>query len=338
MLHIIDSKGNTNTATGGTGPYMIKPGTTPSEDKADFVAFDDYHGGHPMTRQLSYLIVDSEQEAYDAVKSGKANIGGELFDYKIVSKLDKSSEKVKRISGSFVTYLSINTIKPNSPLQKKEVRQAIRLALDLDKVIKDSKLEATPASQMVTQEIPGYNPDVRVPKQDIEKAKQLLADAGYPNGFTTSLTYTKSGNDLAANSVRDQLAQVGIKLENREMPTNDFEAYYSLITSNQTDLGILGYSSDTYDAFDVYDGVYRQDGIYESTQLDEYMGKAESTFDAKKRLKVLQDIATYADEDTPVIPLFSRSYYWVTDNENYVLPRDISNQALGVYYWKAHLK
>ena len=68
------------------------------------------------------------------------------------------------------------------------------------------------------------------------------------------------------------------------------------------------------------------------------MGKAESTFDAKKRLKVLQDIATYADEDTPVIPLFSRSYYWVTDNENYVLPRDISNQALGVYYWKAHLK
>jgi ABC-type transport system substrate-binding protein len=68
------------------------------------------------------------------------------------------------------------------------------------------------------------------------------------------------------------------------------------------------------------------------------MDEAESTFDVKKRLKVLQDIATYTDEDNPVIPLFSRSYYWVVDNENYVLPRDISNQALGVYYWKAHLK
>lgn len=337
MVHIVDGSGNYNTATGGTGPYIIKPGTKPSDKKLDLVAFDDYHGGRPMTRQLSYFVVDSEDAAIDAVKNGKANIGGEITG-EAISRLDKSSEKVKKINGSFVTYLSINTTRPNTPLQKKEVRQAIRLGLDLDKVIKDAKIEATPASQSVTQEIPGYNPSVKVPKQNIEKAKQLLADAGYPNGFTINLTHTKTGNELAAKSIQSQLAAIGVKIEDISLESNDFDAYYSMVTSGQTDLAILGYSSDTYDAYDVYDGVFRQDGIYKSDQLDEYMDKAESTFDAKKRLKILQDIATFANEDTPVIPLFSRTYYWVTDNENYVLPRDIFNQALGVYYWKAHLK
>ena len=338
LLSIVDSKGNYNTVTGGTGPYIIKPGTKPSEDKIDLVAFDDYHGGKPMTRQLSFFVVDSEEAAYNAVKSGKANIGGDLSGGAIVSKLDKSSDKIIKIVNGSVTYLSINTVRPDSPLQKKEVRQAVRLAFNIDKLLKDSGIDATIASQIVPQEIPGYNPDVKVPKQDIKKAKQLLADAGYPNGFTINFTHTKSGNEELSKSIVSQLAQIGVKVEEVELPSDNFDEYYKLIIGGKTDLAILGYSSDTYDAFDVYDGAFRQDGIYTSPQLDEYMGEAESTFDVKKRLKVLQDIAAYVDEDTPVIPLFFRSFYWITDNADYVLPRDISNQGLGVYYWKAHLK
>lgn len=337
MLHIIDSKGDTNTASGGTGAYMIKPGTKPSKGKIDLVAFDDYHAGRPMTRQLSFFVVDSEQAAYDAVKSKKANIGGE-FAEDMVSKIDKSSDKVRKIGGAFITYLSINTIRPDSPLQKKEVRQAVRLALSLDKLIKDSGIDATSVSQSVTQEIPGYNPNIKVPKQDIEKAKQLLTEAGYPNGFTINFTHTKSGNEAVSKSIINQLAQIGVKIEEVVVSSDDFGEFYDLITGGKTDLAILGYSSDTYDAFDVYDGVFREDGIYSSAQLDKYMEEANTEFDAKKRLKILQDIATFANEETPIIPLFSRNYYWVTDNASYVLPRDISNQALGVYYWKAHLK
>jgi peptide/nickel transport system substrate-binding protein len=337
LLFIIDSKGNYNAANGGTGAYIIKPGTTPTEDKVDFVAFDKYHGGKPTTRQLSFMTVDSEKAAIDAVKDGKANIGGDISSDGLPL-IDTKSNKVKKIEGNSVTYLNINTVKPNSPLQKKEVRQALRLALNIDKVITSAGLDATPASQMVPSTIPGYNPSLVVAKHDIDKAKQLLTSAGYPNGFTINFTFTDSGNDKVSEEIKNQLAAINVKTDNVKMSATDFDAFYEAIASGKTDIAILGYSSDTYDALDVYEGVYIIDKTYRSDTLDDYMEKARTTFDSKKRLQILKDIAAFADEETIVIPMFIRNYYWLMDKANYNLPRDINNQGLGVFYWKATLQ
>lgn len=96
LVHIVDSKTvpATNTLTGGTGPYIVKPNTTPSENQLDLVAFDDYHGGRPLTRALSFRVVDSEDAAIEAVRSGKTNIGGEITSEGL-QKIDKMIQKSK---------------------------------------------------------------------------------------------------------------------------------------------------------------------------------------------------------------------------------------------------
>jgi peptide/nickel transport system substrate-binding protein len=191
---------------------------------------------------------------------------------------------------------------------------------------------------MVTQEIPGYNPDVRVPKQDIEKAKQLLADAGYPNGFKINFTYNEAHADIV-DILEKQLAKAGITLDRVEMPLNNFDEYLDVIKSKKAGFAILAYSTDTLDALESYEGLFRQISEVEGDEkLNEYINQASEEFDAKDRLKILQDLAMHVDEQSLVAPMVQRTYYWLTDNSSYVFPRDMPNSGMGNYYWKAHLE
>ena len=338
MVYIVDGENKTNTATGGTGPYTIKPGTTASEDKLDFVAFDDYHDGRPQVRALNFRLVEDESAAVKAVKDGKANIAGELTTDGIQG-LDEKTTNITKLSSNAILYVIFNSMNDtSSPLSKKDVRQAIRSALDLNELIKKAATDTSPASQIVPQDIPGYNPDIKVPKQDIEKAKQLLADAGYPNGFKINFTYTSAHTGIVS-VIEKQLSKVNITLDKVEIPLNDYTVYQTMLEEGKAGLSIIGYSSDTLDALEAYEGLFKQvSKVKDDEKLDEYMSQASGEFDAKKRLKILQDLAVYTDEQSFMAPMLQRTYYWVIDKPSYVFPRDMSNSGMGTYYWKAHLE
>jgi peptide/nickel transport system substrate-binding protein len=338
MVYIVDGENKANTATGGTGPYIIKPGTKPSEDKLDLVAFDDYHDGRPQVRSLDFRLVESEVEAVKAVRDGKANIAGELTT-EGVKGVDKDKIDLRKLSSNAILYVIFNSMNDSSsPLSKKDVRQAIRSALNMDEIIKGAAPDTSPASQIVPQDIPGYNPDVKVSKQDIEKAKQLLTDAGYPNGFKINFTYISAHTDMV-NILENQLSKVNITLDRVEIPLNDYTIYQNMLEEGKAGLSIIGYSSDTLDALEAYEGLFNQvSKVKGDERLDKYMSQASGEFDAKKRLEILQNLAVYTDEQSLMAPMIQRVYYWVTDNTSYVLPRDMSNSGTGTYYWKAHLK
>lgn len=336
LLYIIDSKGDTDTATGGTGPYKIKPGTTPSEDKLDLVAFDDYHGGRPMTRALSFILADSEEDAVKAVKDGKANIGGELTA-EGVKGIDRKLTDVRDLSSTAIFSVSFNSTATSSPLQKKEVRQAIRSAIDIDEIIEKVIPGTTPASQLLTQEIPGYNPKIKVTKHDVEKAKQLLTEAGYPDGFKLNFTYIAAHKDTV-DLLEKQISKIGITFDRVEIPIAEFDKWQDLLSSGKTDLSIIVYSSDTLDGLETYEGLFSTYSKLDSLKMNQYIQEISDEFDAKKRLKIMQETAAYVDEEALIAPILRRSYYWVTDNSSYVLPRDMPNSGTGTYYWKAHLR
>lgn len=232
--------------------------------------------------------------------------------------------------------MALNSLK-SGPLQKKEVRQALRYAINIEDVTQKANLEATPASQILDKSVPGYNPKLKVAKQDVTKAKKLLTDAGYPNGFSLNFTYYRTGNEKVVSIIVEQLAQVGVILQ-PVLIDSSFSDLYDRLLAGETEVAILAYSSDTYDGLDVFDGALRQTNQYSSPKLDAYIEEVTKTFDPKKRLMLLQQISEFANEEMIVIPLYTRNYFWLTDNVSYVLPRDVSNQGMGVYFWKAHLK
>lgn len=115
--------------------------------------------------------------------------------------------------GSGATSLVPDSANPNSPWSKLQVRQAAQYAIDTDAIVKAIFVtEAEPANQWIYKGHWGYNPDVKGYPFDPAKAKQLLAEAGYPNGFKTKITYL--GTDAASarpyTAVQGFLKAVGI--------------------------------------------------------------------------------------------------------------------------------
>ncbi len=103
---------------------------------------------------------------------------------------------------------------PNSPFAKKAVREALEYAIDKQALAESLGYGfQQPVTMMAPPGTAGYNPDFKGRPYNVEKAKQLLADAGYPNGFETTMMYQTGGaaKDLAA-AVQNYLAEVGIKV------------------------------------------------------------------------------------------------------------------------------
>lgn len=335
FLPIIDSKEkDSNTLNGGTGPYILKKGTKPTNSHLELVAFNQYHGGEITTRELKFYLVNSQGDAIKDVKSGRANFGGELPSKKI-SGVGKD-DTILDISGNTVGFIVMNTLKPDSPLAKKEVRQAIRYTVDKEKLMKAGNISGETINQLVPKTIPGYNSNIPPHKINIAKAKELMASAGYTGGFSLSLYYYKIGNEKVVPELIKQLGQIGIKITT--YPQNEFGDLYDSITSGKTDLATLAYASDTYDALDVYDGMLKQLNQFNSPEIYQDMDKASTIFNSNDRLLALQKIAGEIDEEVPVIPLYNRSYFWLLDKDSYYIKRDVPTAGMGIYFWKVHKK
>jgi ABC-type transport system substrate-binding protein len=211
------------------------------------------------------------------------------------------------------------------------VRQASSLALDRSKLVKMSGGEVI--NQLIPPTIPGYNPNITVPKQDVAKAKSLLATAGYPNGFTVELTYTQVREALISQVI-SQLADVGIKIKSN-VPTSD-DDFYDTALAAKTDIFYIGYSSDYLDGADVLGSTLNSPN-YKNQKLFDEIDALATEIDGSVRLKTLQNLSKQAADDYAMIPLFAPVQSSVV-RPNFNLKLDTPNSLTGIYFYKVSLK
>jgi ABC-type transport system substrate-binding protein len=153
--------------------------------------------GKPYLDGIEYSIITNLTTAANVFKNGGANVltrmNTETYrDIKESGKyvIDTDEKLAGAYLGSGIMFDSGN---PDSPFANLKVRQAVMHAVDTEAIAK-SVLNglAVPTNQYNTPASPFYNPDVKGYPYDPEKAKQLLAEAGYPNGFKTKLTVESS--------------------------------------------------------------------------------------------------------------------------------------------------
>jgi peptide/nickel transport system substrate-binding protein len=109
-------------------------------------------------------------------------------------------------------YLTMNVTKP--PFDSLLVRQAVNMAIDKDRVVRIINNRAAPANQPLPPLMPGYDKSYAGYPHDVEKAKQMLAEAGYPDGFETELyAMNVDPNPRIAQAIQQDLAVIGIKAE-----------------------------------------------------------------------------------------------------------------------------
>ncbi len=298
-LNIFDTKGKPNDASTGTGPYTLKAGTEATADLTQLVAFNGYYGSKVHVKEVDYVYYAEEKDVLTALQQNKLEIGL-LNDQALMAKVgSKFKDYVPETT--LVALMVPNTSKPGSPLANKTVRQAVYTALDPVAILKARGLIGTAASQPVPVSIPGYNPTVKRPKTDVAQAKALLAQAGYPNGFTMKFTYFKNAGDLATE-LQKELGAIGVTLTLD--PQTDGPTLQKKAFGGQTDAYYYSLSSDLIDTADVYNGLVYQQKNYSNTALDKLNTEQATTIDPAKRLKLLQQMNSTFMSDYGVFPMY----------------------------------
>jgi peptide/nickel transport system substrate-binding protein len=202
----------------GTGPYQFESGVPKQE--AIVTAFDKYFGGAPPIKRVVTRTVPDLNAQVVGLENGQYDM---LYiapeDPAIVKRLTDKGFVRTRISRNEPEVLLMNvTVKPFDDLK---VRQAIAYALDRQQLIDLAYSDvAKPWYSPVPEGFFGATTDVPRTDRDVNKSKQLLAEAGYPNGLDVTMNVYDTQR-LASDVFSEQLKQVGIRVtqEQLDQPT-----------------------------------------------------------------------------------------------------------------------
>ena len=213
--------------------------------------------------------------------------------------------------GSHVWYLGINNEK--KPFTDKRVRQAMNYAVNKEAIVRDV-LKGTGAVSAgpVLPKTWGADPGLKPFPYDPERAKNLLAEAGYPNGFTTTLWSPESGSGMQSpvamsTVIQSNLKAVGI---NATIQTMEWGAFLTKLRSKEQDLFALSWMSGNEDPDMVmypllhssqHTPVGPNRAMYKNPKFDELLQEARLATDQNKRAQLYRDAQKILMDDPPWI-------------------------------------
>ena len=221
---------------------------------------------------------------------------------------------------------------PENPLLDRRVRQALLTSINrqgiADRIMQGA---AAPAGQWMPADTFGYNPAVKLPPNDPEGAKKLLAEAGFPNGFQLTI-HVPSDRYVNGSEVGQAVAQmwsrIGVKTTVETVP---WSVYASRVLKHEYAMTMLGWGNGTgegsYALVNVL-GSYNKAagrgnlnwGGYVSPVVDKALDDATAAFDDDKREAILQASVKAVMDDIAIIPLFHYANIWAAKNPLKVTP------------------
>lgn len=301
-----------NSKSNGTGPFKVDQYVP--NDKITMSAWTESWRKVKLT-QINIKVLPELATRMAALRTNEVDIiGGVDVD---------STETLKRENLNVVwgpvaqTYgFTFDTLQ--GPMMDKRVRQAINYAVDKESMVKVLRrgFGRVEDGQMVQPETFGYNPSLKAYPFDVAKAKQLLAEAGYPNGFETKIGLVADSRPMA-EAVAGYLAPLGIKAE---IVIMDFSAFRSkLYDGGREPIFAVGWNN--YPAFDADFALvqYRCDkpatAIYWcNADFDAQYQMTLKEMDPAKREKEFQQASAIMREEAPYLFLYQNAViYGVRD-------------------------
>ncbi len=218
--------------------------------------------------------------------------------------------------------LQYSNIKGKNPFKDKRVRQAFYQAIDIAGIQRTVMRGASrPTGLLVGPGINGWTAeqDKRLPF-DVEAAKKLLTEAGYPNGFEVSLNcpndrYVNDGQ--ICQSVAANLAKIGVKIN---LVAETKGTYFPKILRRDTSFYMLGWTPTTYDSHNALSSLTSCPddkgtgqfnlGAYCNPKLDEVTKKIQSESDKAKRNELIKEAFKIHADDVGTLPLHQQSLAW----------------------------
>jgi peptide/nickel transport system substrate-binding protein len=287
----------------GTGPFKFKERV--KGDSIVLVKNENYwQQGLPKVAGVTYKIVTDENVKLVNLQSGQLDIIDSV-PAKQVPQL-KTDNRLQLNIGPSLEHqgLWINTTK--EPLNNKKVRQAMDAAIDRAALVKVVFGDVA---------IPGYGPfapgtpgsdGAPVPGRDLAKAKQLLAEAGLPNGFSTTLKVTATPvNQQIGQVVQNMLAEVGIKVT---IEQEEFGQLLEKLGKKNFDMAQVGWSGRPDPDGNIYNfmktGTSNNYAGFSNATVDKLLDEARIPTDMAKRTQIYGEIMKIVHDETPYIYLW----------------------------------
>jgi len=203
-----------NNAPVGTGPFLFKRYDKDSQIR--YAAFDQYWGGKPAIDNLIFSITVDSAVRTQKLKTNECQIAGQPKPEELDTLRHAANIKVMSQNGLNIGYIALNTRR--KPLDNRDVRRALDMAVDKQTILKAIyQGGGTPAVNPIPPAMWSYNKQVRDAGYNPARARELLAHAGYPNGFETTLwalpvqrPYNPDGKKMA-ELIQADWARIGVK-------------------------------------------------------------------------------------------------------------------------------
>ena len=219
--------------------------------------------------------------------------------------------------------LLYSNVKGKNPFKDKRVRQAFYQAIDIETIkAKVMRGAATPTAEMIGPGVHGFVPELnkRLP-YDVEAAKKLMADAGYPQGFEVGMNCP---NDRYVNdseicqAVAAMLARINVKIN---LQAESKAQYFPKILSRNTSFYLLGWTPSTIDAHDTLNSILGTPdnatgrgqfnlGSYSNPKVDELTEKIQSETNQAKRDAMIAEAMKLHEDDIGHLPLHQQALAW----------------------------
>jgi peptide/nickel transport system substrate-binding protein len=327
----------------GTGPYKLTEWV--KEDRIVLNAFADHWRGKPKIDKVTFKPITNAATRTAALLTGGVDVIQDLAVRDVTGVKNNNQFKVITRPSLLNLVIALDTREksptidlPVNPMRDRRVREAIARAININaigSVVMNGF--STPSDQYVPNSHLGYVDGIDFRKQypfDLDKAKELMKNAGFEKGFTMTLDTTNNRyvNDAAiAQAIAGMLARINIKLELNLMPRSNFFGYIR-VPSDKSSFIMSGWDTPSGDAGNMYSVLmysrskkpgYGQAnrGDYSNAEFDSWIDKADATADMKKRDEYLQEATKIAIKDIPMIPIHYEQDIYAAKQSVTVVPR-----------------
>ena len=287
----------------GTGPYRFVEWV--KHDRLILEASPGYWGGRPRVDRLIFRPIPEAAGRVAALQAGNVDLITNVPPDLVAPLRGSPNAEVASVPSERVIFIGINP-KLGGPTANKKVRQALNYGVDKQALIRFVLGGfGVQIPGLITQDHFGFDPTLAPYPHDPERARALLAEAGYPNGFDTTL-YAPTGRYLkdreVGEAIAGQLTKIGVRAK---VETPEWGTYVQTALAHKIGpLYLLGWSSQTYDADGVlFSTLYTGNpwAMYSNRDVDAVLLAARSSIDPEVRKGHYRKALALIRDEAPMI-------------------------------------
>ena len=295
----------------GTGTFKLQE-RTPGEQVV-LERNDDYYGEAATLDTVTFKVVPETASRIAEIESGTSHIAGTVESSNADRIANGAETALDETESMSLSYIGFNTEK--EPLNDPKVRQAISYAIDREEIINGVYAGVgIPAQGPLAPGVFGYDENVEGISYDIEKAKELLAEAGYEDGLDLSIWTNDSPERVnTAVYLQESLQEIGINLTVEQL---EWGAYLEETAAGNHDMFILGWSTVTGDAdygtYPLFHSSMHGDpgnrSFLSDDKVDELLEAGRREADEEARLEIYSELQNHLVDVAPMAYIHHQNY------------------------------